>query len=60
MHLECDCIDGSNLNGHKINKESRIKLLTKVNKPAFPHITFYLASENHQPVDFNNETISFT
>ena len=54
--LKCDCINGSIVNGvrepilypfalssprgHKINKEPRIKLFKKVNKPALSHITF--------------------
>ena len=76
IHLKCDCIQGSIVNekresilysfalssppGHKIYKEPRIKLFKKVNKSVLSHISFYLEDDDHKPVDFNNETISFT
>ena len=76
IHLKCDCIQGSIVNvirepilysfalssppGHKIYKEPRIKLFKKMNKSVLSHITFYLEDDDHKPVDFNNETISFT
>ena len=76
VHLKCDCINGSIVNGtrepilysfalssppgHKIYKEPRIKLFKRVNKPVLSHITFYLEDDDHKPVDFNNEIISFT
>ena len=76
IHLKCDCIQGSIVNGirepilysfalssppgHKIYKEPRIKLFKKINKSVLSHITFYLEDDDHKPVDFNNETISFT
>ena len=76
VHLECDCIQGSIVNGirepilfsfalssppgHKIYKESRVKLFKNVNKSVLSHITFYFEDDDHKPVDFNNETISFT
>ena len=75
IHLKCDCIQGSIVNGirepilysfalssppgHKIYKEPRIKLFKKINKSVLSHITFYLEND-HKPVDFNGETISFT
>ena len=75
-HLKCDCIQGSIVNGvrepilysfalssppgHKIYKEPRVKLFKKINKSVLSHITFYLEDDDHKPVDFNNETISFT
>ena len=75
IHLKCDCIQGSIVNGirepilysfalssppgHKIYKEHRVKLFKKMNKSVLSHITFYLVDDN-KPVDFNNETISFT
>ena len=75
IHLKCDCILGSIINGirepiwysfalsspprHKINKEPRIKLFKKINKSVLSHIRFYLEDDDHKPVDFNNETISF-
>ena len=76
VHLNCDCIQGSIVNGiretilysfalfsspgHKVYKEPKKKLFKKVNKSVLSHITFYLEDDDHKPVDFNNETISFT
>ena len=76
IHLKCDCTRGSIVNcirepilysfalssppGHKINKEPRIKLFKKINKSVLSHITFYFEDDDHKPVDFNNEMISFT
>ena len=76
IHLKCDCINGSIVNGirepilfsfalssppgHKINKEPRIKLFKKINKYVLSHITFYFEDDDHKPVDFNGETITFT
>ena len=76
IHLKCDCIQGSIVNGirepilysfalssppgYKIFKEPRIKLFKKINKSILSHITFYFEDDDHKPVDFNNETISFT
>ena len=76
VHLKCDCIQGSIVNGvrepilysfalssppgHKIYKEPRIKLFKKVNKSVMSQITFYFEDDDHKTVDFNNETISFT
>ena len=76
VHLKCDCIQGSIVNGerepilysfalssppgHKIYKEPRVKLFKKVNKSVLPHTTFYFGDDDHKSVDFNNETISFT
>ena len=76
VHLKCDCIQGSIVNGirepilftfplssppgHKIYKEPRIKLFKKVNKSVLSHITFYLEDDDYKSVDFHNETISFT
>ena len=76
IYLKCDCIQGSIVNGiresilnsfvlssppnHKIYKEPRIKLFKTINKSVLSHITFYIEDDDHKPVDFNNETISFT
>ena len=76
VHLTCDCIQGSIVNGvrepilysfalssppgHKIYKEPRVKLFKKINKSVLSHITFYFEDDDHKPVDFNGETISFT
>ena len=75
IHLKCDCIQGSIVNGirepilysfalssppgHKIYKEPRVKLFKKINKSVLSHITFYFEDDDHKPVDFNGETISF-
>ena len=76
IHLKCDCIQGSIINGirepilysfalssppgHKMYKEPRIKLFKKINKSILSHITFYFEDNEHKPVDFSGETISFT
>ena len=76
VHLKCDCIQVSIVSdvrepilysfalssppGHKIYKEPRIKLFKKVNKSILFHITFSLEDDDHKPVDFHNETVSFT
>ena len=76
IHLKCDCIQGSIVNGirepilygfalslppgHKIFKEPRVKLFKKLNKSVLSHITFCLEDDDHKHVDFNGETISFT
>ena len=76
VHLKCDCIQGSIVNGvrepilysfaissppgYKIIKEPRVKLFKKVNKSVLSHITFYFEDDDHKPVDFHNETITFT
>ena len=76
IHLKCDCIQGSIVNGkrepilysfalssppgHKIYKEPRVKLFKKINKSVLSHITFYFEDDDYQPVDFHGETISFT
>ena len=76
VHLKCDCIQGSIVNGirepilysfalssppgHKIYKEPRIKLFKKINKSILSHITYYFEDDDYKPVDFHNETVSFT
>ena len=76
VYLKCDCIQGLIVNcirepilysfalssppGHKIYKEPRFKLFKKVNKSVLSHITFYFEDDDHKPVDFHGETISFT
>ena len=75
IHLKCDCIQGSIVNGvrepilfsfalssppgHKIYKEPS-NFFKKINKPVLSHITFYFEDDDYKPVDFNGETISFT
>ena len=76
IHLKADCIEGSIINGirepilysfalcsppgHKIYKEPRTKLFKKVNKSVLSHITFYFEDDDHKPVDFKGETVSFS
>ena len=76
VHSKRDCVTVSLINsnresilssfafssppGHKIYKEPRIKLFKKINKPVLSHITFYLEEDDHRPVEFNGETISFS
>ena len=76
IRLKFNCIQGSIVNGnrepllysfvlsspsgHKIYKKPRAKLFKKINKFVLSHITFYFEDDGHKPVDFNNETISFT
>ena len=76
IHLKCNCIQGSIVNGirepilysfalsspagHKSYKEPRVKLFKKINISVLSHITFYFEDDDHKPVDFNKETISFT
>ena len=76
IHLKCDCIQGSIVNGirgpilysfalssppgHKIYKEPRTKLFKKINKSVLSHIIFYFENDDHKPVDFHNETITIT
>ena len=75
VHLKCDCIDGSIVNGirepilysfalssppsHKLYKQPRVRLFKKVNKSVLSHITFYL-EDDYKPIDFNNEIVSLT
>ena len=75
VHLKCDCVDGSIVNGTrepilysfaldqppgcKIYKEPKVKLFKKINKRVLSHITFYLEDDDYKPVNFNNEIISF-
>ena len=76
VHLKCNTINGGILNGcrepilyifasdkppgHKIHKETRIKLFEKIIKSVLSHITFHLEDDDHKPVNFNTETINFT
>ena len=46
--------------GHKIYKQTAIKLFNKINKSVLSHITIYLKDDDQKPVDFNGEMISFT
>ena len=44
----------------KIYKDPRIKNFKKTNKSVMSHITIFLEDDDHKPVDFSGETISFT
>ena len=75
VHLKCDCIQGSIVNGirepifysialdqppdHKIYKQPTVKLLKKINKSVQSHITFYLEDDDHKSTEFNGETIIY-
>ena len=76
VHLKCDCVDGSIVNGireqilfsfnlsappgYKIIKEPNNILYKKINKTRLDSIQFFLEVSNHNPVDFNGETLTFT
>ena len=76
IHLKRDCKQGSIVNGIRepilysfalssppgqiIYKEPRVKLFKKVNQSVVSHITFYFEDDDHKPVDFHAETMSFT
>ena len=76
IHLKCNCIGGSLVNGvrepilysfafssppgHKIHSQPKVKLFKKINKSVLSYITFYFEVDDHKMVDFKNETISFT
>ena len=76
VYLKCDCVDGSIVNGireqilfsfnfsappgYKIIKEPNIILYKKINKTRLDSIQFFLEDNNHNPVDFNGETLTFT
>ena len=76
VHLKCDCVDGSIVNGireqilfsfnlsappgYKIIKDPNIILYEKINKTRLNSIQFFLEDSNHNPVDFNGETLTFT
>ena len=76
VHLKCDCIDGSILNGtrepilysfaldqppgHKIYNEPKVKLFKKINKRVLSHIRFHQEDDDYKAADFNGEMISFT
>ena len=76
IHLKCDCINASIVNGiresvlnsfafdqptkRKKYKEPRMKFFRKLNKSVLSRITFYLEDDDHKPVHFHKETVSFT
>ena len=76
IHLKCDCIDGSVVNGvrkpilysfvldklpgYKVFSEPETIHYKKLNKSVLNTITFYLEDDNNEEVDFNGETLTFT
>ena len=76
IHLKCDVIDGSVVNGIRqpilysfvLDKASGYKVFCepetihykKINKSVLNTITFYLEDDNNEEVDFNGEILTFT
>ena len=76
IHLKCDCIDGSLVNGirqsilysfvldklpgYKVFSEPETIHYKKINKSVLNTIIFYLEDDNNEEVDFNGETLTFT
>ena len=76
MHLKCDVIDGSvvdglrqpilysfvldKLPGYKVFCEPETIHFKKINKSVLNTTTNYLESDNNEEVDFNGETLTFT
>ena len=76
IHLKCDAIDGSVVNGvrqpilysfvldkpsgNKVFCESETIHYKKINKSILNTITFYLEDDNNKVVDFNGEKSTFT
>ena len=76
IHLKCDCIDGSVVNGlrqpilysfvldklpgYKVFSEPETIHYKKINKSVLNTITFLLEDDNNKLVDSNSETLTFT
>ena len=76
IHLKCDVIDGSVVNGlrqpilysfvlhslpgYKVFSEPETILYKKINKSVLNSSTFYLEDDNNEEVNFNGETLTFT
>ena len=76
VHLKCDCVDGSIVNGireqilfsfnlsappgYKIIKEPTTVLYKSIKKTRLDTIQIFLEDSNHDSVDFNGETLTFT
>ena len=74
--MKCDAIDGSivsdlrqpilfsfaldKLSGYKVFCEPETIHYIKINKSVLNTVTFYLENDNHEEVDFNRETLTFT
>ena len=75
IHLKCDCIDGSVVNGvreslllcfvlgkpagYKIFCEPETIQYEKINKSVLNTATFYLEDDYDDEIDFNGETLTF-
>ena len=76
IHLKCDIIDGSVVNGlrqpilysfvldkkpgYKVFSEPETIHYKKINKSVLDTITFYLEDDNNKEVNFNGEILTFT
>ena len=76
INLKCECVNVIIVNGvrepilysfgsdkppgHKFYKTTGTKLFKKLNKSILSPITLYLEGDDHKPVDFNGEAITFT
>ena len=76
IHLKCDAIDGSVVNGirqpilysfvldkpagYKVFSEPETIHYKKINKSVLNTITFYLEDDNNKEGNFNGETLTFT
>ena len=76
IHLKCDVIDGSVVNGlrqpilysfvldkkpgYKVFSEPETIHYKKINKSVLNIVTFYLEDDNNEGVNFNGETLTFT
>ena len=76
VHLKCDCVDISIVNGireqllysfnlsappgYKIIKEPTTVLYKLINETRLEIIQFFLEDSNHNKDDFNGETLTFT
>ena len=76
VHLKGDFVDGSIVNGireqilfsfnlsahpgYKLIKEPNTILYKKITETRLDIIHFFLEDSNHNPVDFNGETLTFT
>ena len=76
IHLKCDAIDGSVVNGvrqpilysfvldkpsgYKVFSEPETVHFQKINESVLNTITFYLEDDSDKEVDFNQETLTFT
>ena len=76
IHLKCDVINGSQVNGSRqrilysfaLDKKPGYKVFSEpetihykqINKSVLNTITFYLEDDNNEELDFNGETLTFT